>query len=75
MTTEKVIAILASHLDMAEADIHEDTTFEDLGVDSLDAVEVAMEMEDAFGIEVDPKEAGTSVKAFAAYIDAKLSAK
>lgn len=72
MTKEKVIEVLAEHLDLDAATITEETTFVDLGVDSLDAVEVMMEMEDVFGVEITASEAGSSVKELVAYIDAKL---
>lgn len=71
MTLEKVKAVLAEHLEMDAEEITEETTFEDLGVDSLDAVEIMMEMEDEFGIEIKPAEAGKSVKELIAYIDSK----
>lgn len=73
MTLEKVKAVLAEHLEMDAAEITEETTFEDLGVDSLDAVEIMMEMEDEFGIEIKPAEAGKSVKELIAYIDSKMA--
>lgn len=71
MTLEKVIELLAEHLDMDASELTEDTTFESLGVDSLDTVEIMMEMEDEFGIEIKPQEAGKSVKELVAYIDSK----
>ena len=71
MTLEKVKELLAEHLEMDAAEITEATTFEDLGVDSLDAVEIMMEMEDEFGIEIKPAEAGKSIKELVAYIDSK----
>lgn len=71
MTLEKVKELLAEHLEMDAAEISEATTFEDLGVDSLDAVEIMMEMEDEFGVEIKPAEAGKSVKELVAYIDSK----
>lgn len=70
MTFEKVQALLADHLEIEESEITMETTFEDLGVDSLDTVEIMMEMEDEFGIEIKPAEAGKSVKELVAYIDA-----
>ncbi len=73
MTIEKVREVLAEHLEMEIDEITEETTFEDLGVDSLDAVEIMMEMEDEFGIEIKPAEAGKSVKELVAYIDSKLA--
>lgn len=71
MTLEKVKELLAEHLEMDASEITEETTFEDLGVDSLDAVEIMMEMEDEFGVEIKPAEAGKSVKELVAYIDSK----
>ncbi len=71
MTLEKVKELLAEHLEMDVAEISEAATFEDLGVDSLDAVEIMMEMEDEFGVEIKPAEAGKSVKELVAYIDSK----
>jgi len=73
MTIEKVREVLADHLEMEVGEITEETTFEDLGVDSLDAVEIMMEMEDEFGIEIKPAEAGKSVKELVVYIDSKLA--
>lgn len=73
MTIEKVKELLAEHLDIDTDEITEETTFEDLGVDSLDTVEIMMEMEDEFGIEIKPAEVGKSVKELVAYIDAKLA--
>ncbi len=73
MTLEKVKELLAEHLEMDASEITMETTFEDLSVDSLDAVEIMMEMEDEFGIEIKPAEAGKSVKELVAYIDAKLA--
>ncbi len=71
MTFERVQKLLAEHLDVDVAEIKEDSTFEDLDIDSLDAVEVMMELEDEFGIEIVPSEAGKSVAELVKYIDAK----
>lgn len=72
MTAEKVIELLAEHLEMEKSEISENSTFEDLGIDSLDAVEIMMEMEDEFGIEIKPAEVGKSVNELVAYIEKKL---
>ncbi|MBE7013466.1 MAG: acyl carrier protein [Ruminococcaceae bacterium] len=73
MTIEKVKELLAEHLEMDVAEINDETTFEDLDIDSLDTVEIMMEMEDEFGVEIKAAEVGKSVKELAAYIDAKLA--
>ena len=72
MTFENVKQLLAKHLEMNEEEIDETTTFEDLGIDSLDTVEILMEMEDAFGIEIRPDEVGNSLAELANYIEGKL---
>ncbi len=71
MNTEKIIEVLANHLEMDASEITEETTFADLGVDSLEAVEIMMEMEDEFGVEINPQEAGKSVSELTAYIESK----
>lgn len=73
MTFEKLRNLLADHLEMEASEITEATTFEDLGVDSLDVAEIMMEVEDEFGIEIAVAEAGKSVSELVAYIDSKLA--
>jgi len=73
MTFEKIKNLLAEHLDMDAEEITMETTFEDLGADSLDVVEIMMELEDAFEIEIKAAEAGKSVADLVSYIDAKLA--
>ena len=69
MTIEKVRETVAEQLSMDINEISADTTFEDLGIDSLDTVELMMELEDVFGIEIDAEKVGNSVSSLAAYID------
>ncbi|MGN0535503.1 MAG: acyl carrier protein [Eubacterium sp.] len=53
MVFEKIQAILADQLDIEEESITEDSLLvEDLGADSLDAIDIVMSVEDEFGIEV-----------------------
>ena len=59
---EKVQAIIANELGIDKEKITLDSRLaEDLGADSLDAVELIMALEDEFGIEVDD-EAATKIK-------------
>jgi len=59
---EKIRAIIANELNIDESKITlESSLSEDLGADSLDAVELIMALEDEFGIEVDD-EAATKIK-------------
>ncbi|MCM1114239.1 MAG: acyl carrier protein [Clostridium sp.] len=53
MVFEKLKTILAEQLDVEETNItSESLLVEDLGADSLDAIDIVMSVEDEFGIEV-----------------------
>jgi len=56
--TERIIEIVAEKMDKPKDEISEDKSFvNDLGADSLDQVELIMEMEDAFDISIPEEEA------------------
>lgn len=62
MILEKLIEIVSAQLDIDAATISADTNLiEDLGVDSLDVVEMFMEVQDEFGVEI-PDEDVDSIK-------------
>ncbi len=50
---EKVKEIVAEGLGVDEADLTAETTFESLGADSLDLMDMVMSFEDAFEVEID----------------------
>lgn len=52
MEFEKIRAIICNLLEVDEAEVTLDTHLEDLGVDSLDMIDMAMDIEDEFEIEV-----------------------
>ena len=57
---ERVKKIIVEHLGVEEAKVTETASFiDDLGADSLDAVELVMDVEDAFGITFDDEETQT----------------
>lgn len=53
MTFEKVAKILADYREMDVAEIKAETSFEEIGLDSLDLVDLVMLMEEEFGIEIE----------------------
>ena len=72
-TAERVIKVLAAHLEMDEAEITAETTMEELDVDSLDTVEILMEMEDEFGVSIQPSQVKIAkVSDLSDYIDSLL---
>lgn len=52
MEFEKIRAIICEQYGIDEDEITEDTSFADLNFDSLDMVEIAMDIEDEFNVEV-----------------------
>ncbi|MBQ7312867.1 MAG: acyl carrier protein [Clostridia bacterium] len=61
MTIDKIITIIADHSGEDEANITAETTFEELGVDSLTTVEVPMDIEDEFGVTLEAAQVGKTV--------------
>lgn len=51
-TTQKVIAIVAETLNINKDSIKPESSFEKLGADSLDRLEIIMKIEDTFGIDI-----------------------
>lgn len=56
MVFEKVMTILAEYKEIEESQIELTTTMESLGIDSLDTVELVMNLEDAFHVEIEVDE-------------------
>ncbi len=55
---ERIREVLVERLSVEESDITEEANFqEDLGADSLDLVEMIMELEDQFGIKIPDEDA------------------
>ena len=61
MIFERLARILAEQFGLDEEDITEETGFEDLGADSVDLVELSMNLEEEFGIEEMSEEDITSI--------------
>ena len=70
---EKLAVYLASQLDINEEDITEETTFESLGIDSLDTVEMLMDLEEELGVELEMEEKVATVGELAAFIESKVN--
>ena len=69
---EKIRAYLASELDISEDEITRDTTFESLGVDSLDTVEMVMDLEQELGVELELEEKIATVGELVDFVESKV---
>ena len=69
-TLERVVQILRDNCELDESiPITMDTTFQDIDLDSLAVVEVALECEDAFGIQIELEEPPKTMREFVNLID------
>ena len=69
---EKIRSYLASELDISEDEITRDTTFESLGVDSLDTVEMVMGLEQELGVELEIEEKIATVGELVDFVESKV---
>lgn len=69
MTFERVAKILSEHKDIPIENIKNETTFENLGFDSLDIVELIMVFEEEFGISITMSDNLKTVGDFVKLID------
>ena len=71
---EKLVKYAAKQLELDESEITPDSTCESLGIDSLDIVELIMDLESELGIELDMEDQKIATfQELADFIDAKLA--
>ena len=71
---EKLANYAAQQLELDIDEITPDSTFESLGIDSLDVVEMIMDLETELGVELDMEDQKISTfQELADFIDSKLN--
>ena len=71
---EKLVSYAAKQLDLNPDDISPDSTFESLGIDSLDIVEMIMDLETELGVELEMEDQQIATFGeLAAFIESKLN--
>ena len=71
---EKLVAYAAKQLELDASDITPDSTFESLGIDSLDVVEMVMDLESELGVELEMEDQKiTTFGELADFIDSKVN--
>ena len=71
---EKLVSFAAKQLELDAAEIAPDSTFESLGIDSLDIIELIMDLESELGIELELEDQKIATfQELAEFIDSKLN--
>ena len=71
---EKLVSYAAKQLELEVDEITPNSTFESLGIDSLDIVEMIMDLETELGIELDMEDQKIATfQELADFIDSKLN--
>ena len=71
---DKLVAYAAKQLEIDASEISPDSTFESLGIDSLDIVEMVMDLESELGIELDMEDQKIATFGeLAEFIESKLN--
>ncbi len=71
---EKLVSYAAKQLELDASEITPESTFESLGIDSLDIVEMVMDLESELSIELDMEdEKIATFGELAAFIESKLN--
>lgn len=69
MIFEKIRDIISEQLGIEKGSILPDTTFEDLGMDSLDLFQIIVEIEEAFDIRIEDGEEIKTVSQAVKYVE------
>ena len=71
---EKLVHYASKQLELDASEITPDSTFESLGIDSLDVVEMIMDLESELGVELDLEDQKiTTFRELADFIEAKAN--
>lgn len=71
---EKLVSYAVKQLELNREDITPDSTFESLGIDSLDVVEMIMDLENELGVELEMENQKIATfQELADFIDSKLN--
>ena len=71
---EKLVSYAAKQLELNPEDINPESTFESLGIDSLDIVEMIMDLESDLGVELEMEDQKIETfQELADFIESKLN--
>jgi len=71
---EKLVDYISRQMDIDASEIQPDSTFESLGIDSLDIVEMVMDLESELGVELEMEDQKiATLQELADFIDSKTN--
>ena len=71
---EKLVSYAAKQLELDASEITPESTFESLGIDSLDIVEMIMDLETELGVELEMEDQKiTTFKELSDFIESKMA--
>lgn len=71
---EKLVSYAVKQLELDKSEITPESTFESLGIDSLDIVEMIMDLESELGIELEMEDQKiTTFKELSDFIESKMA--
>ena len=73
MIFEEIKKVICEQLEVEPEEVTMDTTFEDLGADSLDLSQVVIEIEERYGIQLEDAESIKSVRDAVEYVEKKVN--
>ena len=73
MLFEEIREVICEQLEIEKEDVKLETTFEELGADSLDLFEVVIELEEKYNIELEDAEKIKTVQDAVKYVEEKIN--
>lgn len=73
MVFEAIAKLIAERNDCDVSEVTRESTFQDLGIDSLDTVEMLMKLEDEIGVEVELDQKVETVGELVDFIESKMN--
>lgn len=70
---EKIASFISAQMDVPVEGITRETTFESLGIDSLDMVEMVMELEEELDVELEMEEKLATVGELVDFVESKMN--
>ena len=73
MLFDQIADIVAEHLDCDKEEIKPEATFESLGIDSLDAVELVMKLEENLDVQLDLDRDLATIDELVKFVEEKMN--